>query len=130
MATIEGIPIFVFNKMSLVYNLGYNNLDNINQPYIPSIEKRLQVLNNLSYMQWSLHEIEEGIMMNYLEKNYYDLWLYKEIEKLKSISINLEKSRYKHFTLNNILQNNQFINCLEFGVLEMISGIVFLILKF
>jgi len=29
-AVIEGIPIFVFNKMSLVYDLGYHNLDNIN----------------------------------------------------------------------------------------------------
>ena len=117
-AVIEGIPIFVFNKMSLVYDLGYHNLDNINQPYIPIEEKRQQVLSNISYMQWSLNEIENGEMINYLEKNYYDLWLYKEIEKLKSISINLEKSRYKHFTLNNILQNNQFINCMEFGVFK------------
>jgi len=69
-AVIEGIPIFVFNKMSLVYDLGYHNLDNINQPYIPIEEERQQVLNNLSYMQWNLKEIENGDVFRFLEKNY------------------------------------------------------------
>ena len=69
-AVIEGIPIFPMNKMSLVYDLGYQDLNKIEEPYIPSNEERQQVLNNLSYMQWNLKEIESGEIFRYLENNY------------------------------------------------------------
>jgi len=58
-AVIQGIPIFAMNEMSLVYNLSNNNIKNIEDLYIPSDDKQLQTLYDISYMQYTKLELFE-----------------------------------------------------------------------
>lgn len=64
---IEGIPIVPLNNLSIVYNLGTNNIKDIENLYIPTREKILQELYNISYMQFTEEEFSNGIAINYIK---------------------------------------------------------------
>ena len=66
---IGGIPIICLNKMSVIYDLCENNLENINNIHIPKHNDILQRFYDLSYRQWSYEELKNGNMINYVEKN-------------------------------------------------------------
>ena len=68
---IYGCPFICFDNLSLVYNLGKHSINDINNLYIPKEEERLQKLYDISYNQWSLKELGEGLkyMKNLLDIN-------------------------------------------------------------
>ena len=66
-AIIEGKPIIALNKMSIVYDLATNDINNINNLYIPSKKDILQTMYNISYMQYNLDEFENGVAIKYIK---------------------------------------------------------------
>ena len=66
-AIIEGKPIIALNKMSIVYDLATNDINNINNLYIPNKKDILQKMYNISYMQYNLDEFENGVAINYIK---------------------------------------------------------------
>lgn len=66
-AIIEGKPIIALNKMSIVYDLATNDINNINNLYIPSKNKILQKMYNISYIQFTDDEFENGVAINYIK---------------------------------------------------------------
>jgi len=66
-AVLAGVPVFVSNH-SYAYPMGHdiNDLSKIETPVKPD---RKQWLNNLSYTEWTVDEIREGLPWNRL-KNY------------------------------------------------------------
>jgi hypothetical protein len=66
-AIIEGKPIIALNKMSIVYDLATNDINNINNLYIPSKNKILQKMYNISYIQYTDDEFENGVAINYIK---------------------------------------------------------------
>ena len=63
---IYGCPFICFDRLSLVYDLGLNNLDKLDNLYLPSKKIRLQKLYDISYNQWSLEEFSDGTALNYM----------------------------------------------------------------
>jgi hypothetical protein len=66
-AIIEGIPIIALHKMSIVYDLATNDINDINNLYIPNKKKILQKMYNISYIQYNLNEFEDGTAINYIK---------------------------------------------------------------
>ena len=70
---IYGCPFICFDRLSLVYDLGLNDIENIDNLYLPSEKERLQKLYDISYSQWTLKEFKNGCAIKYmikLLKNY------------------------------------------------------------
>ena len=63
---INGCPIFCFNKLSPVYDLASHNIEEIENPFLPSENQIKQALCNISYMQWNEKEIKLGLPFDYL----------------------------------------------------------------
>lgn len=57
-SALLGVPAFALNKSNFAYKLGNNFIKNIQNP---KLANRVQWLNNLSYAQWNLDEISEGL---------------------------------------------------------------------
>ena len=66
-AVIEGKPIIALNKMSIVYDLATNDLNNLNKLYIPNKNKILQKMYNISYMQYTEKEYADGTAIKYIK---------------------------------------------------------------
>lgn len=66
-ALIEGIPVFCFDKGSMVYSICNKSLDSINNPSFPSEKDRKQWAYNLAYTQWNLNEMERGLPQTHLK---------------------------------------------------------------
>lgn len=66
-AIIEGKPIIALSKMSIIYDLATNDLNNINNLYIPDKNKILQKMYDISYMQYTEKEYEDGTAIKYIK---------------------------------------------------------------
>lgn len=55
-------------------------------------------------------------LVSYLESNEYIDWLNMELDILSKKCLTFDKKREKNYTLEKILNDNNFKNCLEFGV--------------
>lgn len=64
-SALLGIPAFALSKSNFAYRLGNNHIKNIEKP---KYNDRQQWLNNLSYAQWSLQEIEKGLPWQHLRE--------------------------------------------------------------
>lgn len=62
---LAGVPCFAMDSGSFVYDLMGSDLSNIENPPKPD---RIQWINNLSYCQWSMEEIQEGLPWNHLKE--------------------------------------------------------------
>jgi hypothetical protein len=65
---LEGKPIIALDKMSIVYDLGTSDINNINKLYIPDKKKILQKMYDISYMQYTEKEFENGTAINFIKK--------------------------------------------------------------
>ena len=74
-----------FDNMSLVYKLGKNSINDINNLYLPTEKERKQVLYNISYNQWTLEELKTGEAINYMFNllNNYLNWTQALMHSLK-----------------------------------------------
>jgi hypothetical protein len=54
---LEGVPAFVFDKGSMVYNIANTDIKNIENPILM---EREQTFYNISYSQWNIDEMESG----------------------------------------------------------------------
>lgn len=66
-AIIEGKPIIALDNMSIVYNLATNDIKNINNLYIPDKKEILQKMYNISYIQYTEKEFEDGTAVEYIK---------------------------------------------------------------
>lgn len=62
---IDGIPSYGLNPGSFIHELHENSLSSIENPPKPD---RTQWINNLSYCQWSVEEMEQGLVWNHLKE--------------------------------------------------------------
>jgi len=62
-ALIEGVPVFAFDEGSMVWSVCNRSLSDIESPSFPD---RAQWLNDLSYAQWTLAEMKEGLAWRHL----------------------------------------------------------------
>lgn len=62
-AVIKGIPAFTFSERSVAWDVTNHNLLDINNP---KKFDRQQWLNDLTYAQWNLKEIEQGLPFKHL----------------------------------------------------------------
>jgi hypothetical protein len=60
-ALASGIPICTLAPWASTARMGIQSLDDLNTPYLPSIDERDQFLFNLADNQWTLAEIEQGL---------------------------------------------------------------------
>ena len=62
-ALLEGIPVFAFDDGSMAWSVCNRSLTDIESPSLPD---RTQWLNDLSYAQWTLGEMKEGLAWRHL----------------------------------------------------------------
>ncbi len=67
-ALLYGVPVFVTSDAPAVL-LGKKDLTEIESPYYPSEIELTQWINDLSYTQWTPHEMESGDVWNYLKSS-------------------------------------------------------------
>lgn len=65
---IEGVPVIALDKMSIIYDISENSINNINNIYIPDKNTILQKLYNISYMQYTTDEFKNGVAFKYINK--------------------------------------------------------------
>lgn len=65
-AIVAGVPAFVVE--SIAKPLCKTNIAEVNDPYYPSEEERLQWLQNAAYLQWHVAEIEMGLPWRHLKE--------------------------------------------------------------
>jgi len=65
-AMIAGVPVFSFDKGSMVWGICNNQLEHIQNPFFPSEEQRRQWAYNLAYTQWTAEEMGEGLPQKHL----------------------------------------------------------------
>ena len=70
-AVINGIPVFV-SASSLCYEVGNNNLVDINTPAMPN---RVTWANKLAYTEWFEQEIAQGLPWSRIKKRLEDKYL-------------------------------------------------------
>jgi hypothetical protein len=70
-AAFAGIPVYV-SEASLSYDIGNKNFDNINNPNMPD---RQQWANKLSYTEWWIDEIQQGIPWQRIKKRLKEKYL-------------------------------------------------------
>jgi hypothetical protein len=64
-AMIEGVPAFVYDKGSMVYNIANRDIKDINAPYY---NYREQTLYNIAYTQWNKEEMRSGQAWEHIKK--------------------------------------------------------------
>lgn len=64
-AAIAGIPVFSFDKGSMVYPISFHNLSDLNLIGKKSFS-RDEWANNIAYAQWTLDEFEKGLAWKHL----------------------------------------------------------------
>jgi len=62
-ALLQGVPVLAFDEGSMVWSLCNRSLSDIESPSLPD---RAQWLNDLSYAQWTLAEMKEGLAWKHL----------------------------------------------------------------
>jgi hypothetical protein len=65
---LEGIPVITLSKVSIIYDITENDINNINNMYIPSKDIILQKLYDISYLQYTLDEFRDGTAIKYAQK--------------------------------------------------------------
>jgi hypothetical protein len=65
---LEGIPVITLSNISIIYDITENDINNINNIYIPSKKIILQKLYDISYLQYSLDEFRDGTAIKYAKK--------------------------------------------------------------
>lgn len=65
-AMIEGLPIFAFDKGTVVYDLANHNISNIENPKFPTNDEKFKKLYEISYMQWNEAELKNNIAIKYI----------------------------------------------------------------
>ena len=56
-AATYGIPVFLTSDLCLAWDIGSNNLKDIENPTMPD---RTQWLHNLAYANWNIQEVRDG----------------------------------------------------------------------
>ncbi len=62
-SVVAGVPVFAFDKGSMVWPICNRDLKDINNPKFPD---RTQWANNLAYTQWTLEEMKQGLPQRHL----------------------------------------------------------------
>jgi len=65
-ANFLGIPTIVLGE-SPVKKISRTGIEDINNPYIPTLEEKYKIANAASLFQWNAREIESGEMWSYLK---------------------------------------------------------------
>ena len=65
-ANFLGIPTIVLGE-SPVKKISRTRIEDIDSPYIPTLEEKYKIANAVSFFQWNAREIESGEMWNYLK---------------------------------------------------------------
>ncbi|MAF25676.1 hypothetical protein CL634_08920 [bacterium] len=65
-ANFLGIPTIVLGE-SPVKKISRTRIEDIDNPYIPTLEEKYKIANAVSFFQWNAREIESGEMWNYLK---------------------------------------------------------------
>ena len=65
-AFIEGVPVFSFDKGSMVWDVSSHDLNRLNSPYNPDIVKKFQWGYDIAYTQWTKEEMREGLPHKHL----------------------------------------------------------------
>ncbi len=63
-AAIAGVPVVAYDSGSFAWDIAMHDVSIINNPVFP---ERTQWLNNLSYVEWNLEEIEKGLPWKHLK---------------------------------------------------------------
>jgi len=66
-AVIAGIPVLVLGN-SIARPVAEKDIDNVETPYWPTLERRQQWANNVAYCQWTVKELESGLAWRYLRE--------------------------------------------------------------
>ena len=66
-AALLGVPVMACDPGSFAWDISIHNTENWN-PNISYTPARQQWLNNLSYMEWSIEEMEEGLPWQHLRQ--------------------------------------------------------------
>ena len=67
-ALVSGVPVFVGDKDCAAGQLAKVDLNEIENPYYPSQEERLKLLNNLAFCQWMPVEMRRGLPWRYFKE--------------------------------------------------------------
>ncbi len=63
---MEGLPIFVFDKGSVVHDIANHDLKDIENPKYPDHEVKMQKLYDIAYMQWNEEELSNGEALKHI----------------------------------------------------------------
>ena len=63
---LEGIPIITEDPVCLTYDISEHFIKNTDKPFFPSMKKRSQWLYDMSYAEWSLEEMRQGVAWKHL----------------------------------------------------------------
>ena len=119
---------FIKHRALFFINTKYNNIqfsknkpndiiENIYFQYNNYVEKEFQKNNAIGVTSIENHLFKSTIpLVSYLKIDEYVEWLNLELNKLSLKCNNFIKQREKNYTLEKILNDNNFQNCLEFGV--------------
>jgi hypothetical protein len=108
----------IFNKnINFINDKPSDIIENKYYKYNNYIEKEIKKNNAIGVTSIENHLFKSTIpLVSYLEKNEYIDWLDNELNKLSNKCLIFNKNRSKNYTLQKILNDNNFKNCLEFGV--------------
>ena len=66
---LEGIPIITEDPVCLTYDISEHSIKNTDKPFYPNMKKRNQWLYDMSYAEWSLEEMRQGLTWKHLREH-------------------------------------------------------------
>lgn len=69
-AMIYGLPVFVLDHGSLIYDIANNDLSQIENPKFPNDKIKYQKFYDIAYTQWNLKELKNGEAFNHIINGY------------------------------------------------------------
>ena len=68
-SVLEGIPTITEDPVCLAHDISEHTIKNTDKPFYPNMKKRNQWLYDMSYAEWSLEEMRQGLTWKHLREH-------------------------------------------------------------